>query len=101
MPQVHYSAWMDDCNYRNQSIVDLSFFDLYSTVCEGLSTTEVRYQSVKQHYIRSHTYTDRRVYHIVTDNVFWVESIVTFHQISPPPQKKKVYHIVTDNFVNL
>ena len=32
----------------------------------------------------------RRVYHIVTDHAFWVESI-----------PKKVYHIVTDNFVNL
>ena len=38
-----------------------------------------------------------RVYHIVTDHAFWVESIVTYHRI----YRKKVYHIVTDNFVNL
>ena len=29
----------------------------------------------------------------MTDHAFWVESIVTYHQISP----KKVYHIVRDN----
>ena len=50
----------------------------------------------------SHTYNNiyrifHRVYHIVTDHSFWVESIMMYHETF----FKKRYPIVTDNFVNL
>ena len=73
-------------------------FDFADGIALNMFKKTLKTHLFKTHFQKEFNNSFRRVYHKVTDHVFLVESIVTYHRIS---RKRCITIIVTDNFVNL